>query len=217
MMPAVRPPKAKPTIVHVAERANVALSTVSRVLNGGYASQEVRTRVERVARELGYTPSPAARSLKSGRQGCIGVVVETSQGSWFTTILGGIEETLEAQSISVMLGSLALRGQYDSSAVLRWVRDRRVDGIIFVRCTAREKNLVDAARRSNLPVAFVAPDEHFEAGPIFGARNRDAAYALTEHLVSLGHTEFQFVGGPRDSVDTQDRLRGVRDALATHD
>src|SRR5262245_12789267 len=84
--------KRRATIVEVAERANVAFSTVSRVLNGGYASKEVRGRVEQAARDLGYTPSPIARNLKMGRQGAIGVIVESSQGSWFTQILGGIEE-----------------------------------------------------------------------------------------------------------------------------
>src|SRR4051812_4389344 len=41
------PVKDRPTIGMVAEQAGVATSTVSRVLNGGYASEEVRERVER--------------------------------------------------------------------------------------------------------------------------------------------------------------------------
>ena len=53
------------TIIEVAARANVAFSTVSRVLNGGYASPEVRARVEQAARELNYTPS-SAKTCVSG-------------------------------------------------------------------------------------------------------------------------------------------------------
>ena len=94
-------------------------------MNGGYASQRVRDRVERVARDLGYTPSSIARNLKMGRQGCIGVVTFTSQGSWFTQVLGGIEEALEDKTVSALLGSLALRGRYDSSTVARWIAERR--------------------------------------------------------------------------------------------
>src|SRR5262245_50488768 len=126
--------KRKTTIVEVAERARVAFSTVSRVLNGGYASAEVRVRVEQAAKDLGYTPSSIARNLKMGRQGCIGVVVESSQSSWFTQVLGGIEEALEEKTVSALLGSLALRGRYDSSTVSRWITERRVDGLIFARC-----------------------------------------------------------------------------------
>src|SRR5256885_9545153 len=84
--------KRRATIVEVAARANVAFSTVSRVMNGGCASQQVRERVKQAAKDLGYTPSSIARNLKMGRQGCIGVIVESSQGSWFTQVLVGIEE-----------------------------------------------------------------------------------------------------------------------------
>jgi LacI family transcriptional regulator len=206
--------KRKATIIEVAGRAKVAFSTVSRVMNGGYASQRVRDRVERVARDLGYTPSSIARNLKMGRQGCIGVVTFTSQGSWFTQVLGGIEEALEDKTVSALLGSLALRGRYDSSTVARWIAERRVDGLIFARCTLRERNLVEGARRARIPMVFVAPDEHFSAGPVFGTLNREATFALAQHLVKLGHRRIGFLGGPRDSVDTRDRLRGLRAGLA---
>jgi len=206
--------KRRTTIVEVAGRARVAFSTVSRVMNGGYASPEVRLRVEQAAKDLGYTPSAIARNLKMGRQGCIGVVVTTSQSSWFTQVLGGIEEALEEKrTVSVLLGSLVLRGRYDPSAITRWIDDRRVDGLIFARCTRHEASLVQRARRARIPMVFVAPDEHYGAGPVFGTPNRNAARALGEHLLELGHRRFGFAGGPQDSIDTLDRLAGLRDAL----
>ena len=72
--------RSRPTIAMVAEQAGVAASTVSRVLNGGYASIEVKQRVTRAIEALSYSPSNNARSLKLGRSGSIGVVVETTQG-----------------------------------------------------------------------------------------------------------------------------------------
>src|SRR4029079_13531344 len=104
----VQAARRRSTIIEVAAKANVAFSTVSRVLNGGYASQEVRSRVEQAARELNYSPSPIARHLKTGRQGCHGVRLESSQCSWFTQVLGGIEEALADKTISALLGSLNL-------------------------------------------------------------------------------------------------------------
>jgi LacI family transcriptional regulator len=205
------------TIIEVAAKANVAFSTVSRVLNGGYASAEVRARVEQAARELNYTPSSIARNLKTGRQGCIGVVVESSQCSWFTQVLGGIEEALAEKTVSALLGSLNLRGSYDATAIERWIADRRVDGLIFARCTRREEGLVMQAREAQLPMVFIAPDENFESGPVFVARNREAARTLTEHLINLGHRRFAFLGGPDKSADAIERLGGLRDALAARE
>jgi LacI family transcriptional regulator len=190
------------------------VSTVSRVLNGGYASREVQERVERVAKELGFTPSVTARNLKRGLKGCLGLVVESSQGAWFQQVLGGVEEELMDESVSIMLGSLEMSGRYDSAAVVQWITERRVDGIIFVRCTGREQSIVAHAQRSALPIVFVAPDEHFDAGPVFRAHNRDAAHDVADHLVSLGHRNIAFVGGPAESVDTQERLAGLREGLA---
>jgi len=213
----VQAARRRSTIIEVAARANVAFSTVSRVLNGGYASPEVRARVELAARELNYTPSSIARNLKTGRQGCIGVVVESSQCSWFTQVLGGIEEALADKTISALLGSLKLRGSYDASTIERWIADRRVDGLIFARCTRREESLVAQARQAQIPMVFIAPDENFDAGPVFVARNREAARSLTEHLVALGHRRFAFLGGPDKSVDAIERLNGMRDALAERD
>jgi DNA-binding LacI/PurR family transcriptional regulator len=213
----VQAARRRSTIIEVAARANVAFSTVSRVLNGGYASPEVRARVELAARELNYTPSPIARNLKTGRQGCIGVVVESSQCSWFTQVLGGIEEALADKTVSALLGSLNLRGSYDATTIERWIADRRVDGLIFARCTRREESLVAQARNAQLPMVFIAPDENFSAGPVFVARNREAARALTEHLIAHGHTRFGFLGGPDRSVDALERLAGIRDALSARE
>lgn len=183
-------------------------------MNGGYASQEARQRVERAARDLGYTPSSIARNLKMGRQGCIGVVTMTSQGSWFTQVLGGIEEALEERTVSALLGSLRLRGRYDSSTVARWIRERRVDGLVFTRCTPSEKSLVEGAAKAKIPMVFVAPDENFAGGPTFETDNRRGALELGRHLLRLGHRRMGFLGGPRASVDTRERLRGLREALA---
>jgi len=213
----VQATRRRSTIIEVAARANVAFSTVSRVLNGGYASSEVRARVEQAARELNYTPSPIARNLKTGRQGCIGVVVESSQCSWFTQVLGGIEEALADKTVSALLGSLNLRGSYDASTIERWIADRRVDGLIFARCTRHEESLVARARDAQIPMVFIAPDENFSAGPVFVARNREAARTLAEHLVALGHRRFAFLGGPEKSADAVERLGGLREALAARE
>jgi LacI family transcriptional regulator len=206
--------KERATIGVVAKRAQVAASTVSRVLNGGYASPEARARVEAAVKELGFAPSPAAKSLRLGRAGSIGLVVETSQGAWFTQLLGGIEEELIERQSSVLLGSLALRGHYDASTVESWMRERRVDGIIFVRYGRREKPLLTLGQKANIPCVFVAPDERVRSGLVVRAKNREAGERIAQHLLDLGHRHFWYVGGPSEAMDSQDRLAGLQQGLA---
>jgi LacI family transcriptional regulator len=205
--------RSRPTIAMVAEQAGVAASTVSRVLNGGYASIEVKQRVAKAIESLSYTPSTNARSLKLGRSGSIGVVVETTQGPWFTHLLGGIEAELSESKMSVSLGSLALRGHYDARQVRAWIDDLRVDGLVFARAGKREEPLVRAAAAARLPMAFVTPDEDFGVGHVFRAKNRSAGYEVGEHLVALGHRRIGFAGGPHDAADTVERLSGLIDRL----
>jgi LacI family transcriptional regulator len=205
--------RSRPTIAMVAEQAGVAASTVSRVLNGGYASIEVKERVAKAIESLSYTPSNNARSLKLGRSGSIGVVVETTQGPWFTHLLGGIEAELSDTKMSVSLGSLALRGHYDARQVRGWIDDVRVDGLIFARAGRREEPLVRAAAAARVPMAFITPDEDFRVGHVFRAKNRSAGYEVGEHLVALGHRRIGFAGGPREAADTAERLHGLVDRL----
>jgi DNA-binding LacI/PurR family transcriptional regulator len=205
--------KDKPTIRVVAERAQVAVSTVSRVLNGGYASAAAKGRVQLAIQELGYAPSITAQSLVTGRAGSIGVVSYTSQTTWFSQILAGIEEQLADSRQSVLLGSLMLNGRYDSSTVAAWIAERRVDGLIFIRYTRREHSLFSAAATSGLPVVLIGPDVKAPASSIVRCNNLDAGRIVAEHLIALGHKRVAFAGGPRESIDTRDRHRGLSHAL----
>jgi DNA-binding LacI/PurR family transcriptional regulator len=205
--------KDKPTIRVVAERAQVAVSTVSRVLNGGYASAAAKGRVQLAIQELGYAPSITAQSLVTGRAGCIGVVATTTQSTWFSQILAGIEEQLADSRQSVLLNSLMLNGRYDSSTVAAWITERRVDGLIFIRYTRREHSLFSSATASGVPVVLIGPDIKAPASSIVRCNNLDAGRLVGEHLIALGHKRLAFAGGPRESIDTRDRHRGLSQAL----
>ena len=202
------------TIATVASRAKVAPMTVSRVINGGYASPEVRARVEKAIKELGYAPSSTARSLRYGRKGCIGVMVESVHGSWFMGILSGIEEELTRRHVGLMLTSLKPKDRYDASTVAAWIEGKRVDGIVSARFTRQEQPLLDAAIKAGIPVTFICPDHSVDVGFTVRCRNFDAGKLMAAHLLELGHRRLGFIGGPRESIDTMDRLRGLQEAVS---
>jgi DNA-binding LacI/PurR family transcriptional regulator len=203
----------KPTIGAVAKRAQVAISTVSRVLNGGSASERIRQRVEQAIRELGYVPSVAAQSLVARRTGCLGLAVNSTQGPWFSQIITGVEEAIAPSRYSLLLGSMRLSGRYDPSAVSAWIQERRVDGLIFVRYASSQRPLFEAAARANLPVVLLAPDTDAPADYCARCNNAEAGWLVAEHLSELGHRSIAFAGGPRESHDTQARLQGLSEGL----
>jgi len=201
-------------IAEVAKHAKVSKSTVSRVINGGYASAEVKARVAKVIAKLGYTPWTTARNFSLGRAGCFGLVMENSQSEWITQILGGIEEELTAKHISLLVGSLVLKGTYDATTVLSWVRERRVDGLIFARPGRRERAVVEAARKAKVSLALITPDESFKSGAVLRSNNADAGREIADHLYDLGHRRIAFVGGPKESLDSQQRFEGLENGLS---
>jgi LacI family transcriptional regulator len=205
--------KKKPTIATVAAEAGVAVSTVSRYLNGHYVSRAARARVSEVIETLGYSRSWTARNLSLGRKGCIGVAVDSTEDPWFTQLLTGIEEELSTRDTSLMLASLELRGNYDARIVHDWIRGRRIDGLIIPKSSRRERVLLEAAVETQVPTVLVAPNEIVRTVAVIRGDNLMAGRTVASHLADLGHSSIGFAGGPRYSVDSQHRLRGLREEL----
>src|SRR6185369_3290067 len=135
----------KPTIADVAERAGVAVSTVSRYFNGHYVSLAAKQRISEVIAALGYSRSRNARNLSLGRTGSIGVVVDSTLDLWFTQLLAGIEEELSKHDATLMLASLAPRGHYDAHMAPRSLREKRVDALTIAKPGTRERPLLQNA------------------------------------------------------------------------
>src|SRR5699024_4670477 len=86
----------KPTIKDIASLSNVSVSTVSRVLNNsGYASDIVKRKVHKAAKELNYQPNAVAKSLKSNQTNTIGVIIPDISNSYFMDISKGIEDRID--------------------------------------------------------------------------------------------------------------------------
>jgi LacI family transcriptional regulator len=211
-MPTPRPKK--PTIATVAAHAGVAVSTVSRFLNGHYVSPEVRLRLGEVIQTLGYSRSWTARNLSLGRRGSIGVVVDSIADPWFVQLLLGIEEELTSRDSSLMLASLDLLGRYDPARPLDWIREHRVDGLIMAKIQRRDRPLLAAAVEAGLAVVTVNPDERLHDVQMLQCNNLEAGELVAHHLADLGHTRIAFAGGPAHALDSKQRLRGLTDGLA---
>jgi len=90
----------------VAERAGVHPGTASRALNPahpGRIAEPTASRVRAAARDLGYTPDPTARSLRTRRSGIVGVVVPDLTNPVLPPIVRGIEETLWREGLACLV------------------------------------------------------------------------------------------------------------------
>lgn len=186
--------------------------TVSRVLNGASnVNAGTRAKVEQAIKELGYLPNLAARSLRSRQTSTIALIVPDITNAFWTTVARGVEDAAQAQGYSVLLGnsdeSLAKQAGY-VNAVLQ----QRVDGVIIAPYDADARNLQPF---SELKTPVVILDRRVDGwkGDTVRSDSLSGAYALTQHLLSLGHRKIAIVSGPPNTSTAEERVAGYCLAL----
>lgn len=92
------------SIKEIAKLCDVSVATVSRVINNnGRFSEETRKKVENVIAQYSYKPNMVARSLRTSKSECIGVLVPNINNEFFSTIVLEIENYLFPKGYSVFI------------------------------------------------------------------------------------------------------------------
>ena len=197
---------ARPTLSDVAARAGVSASTASLAFSGsGPVSDATKDRVLAAAAELGYAgPDPRARSLRRGRSGIVGVVLEERVRAAFLDpvkiqMLDGITEGIASLGAGLLL--LTDTGEAGGNAV--GIESAPVDAVVLVGCSPRLGVAVEVLRRRGIP-AVAIEGAASEGVPQISIDNRAATRRGAEYLRELGHTDVALVTLPLDA----DRTRG---------
>ena len=175
------------TLSTIAERLGVSRSTVSNAYNRpDQLSRELRERILAAADELGYAgPDPAARLLRRGRVGAIGLVQHSLRYSIGDTanrmLLDGVAEVCEDEGLALVL--IDRRSpQPDRPDVLR---NALVDGVI-IHCDALDPDRLKLIEDRQLPTV-VLDAEAIGDGLSVGIDDEGGASAAAQHIVDLGH------------------------------
>jgi LacI family transcriptional regulator len=195
-------------IQDVATRAGVSAATVSRFLRGRRVRSE--DAIRRAVEELGYWPTAAARSLRSGVHYAIAVVVPDVTNPFFAALVKGIESVFRPGPYSVFLANTDESSEVEDAIVADVVR--RVDGIILAPATEQEETPL-RAREAGVPVVFV--DRELEGSEFDSVLvdNAGGAQAAAAHLVSLGHRRIGVISGPLNTTPGRRRHQGFVEEL----
>jgi DNA-binding LacI/PurR family transcriptional regulator len=212
----------KPTLRDVAAAAGVSLGTASNAFSKpDLLSAAMRERVLSEARRLGYAgPDPAARRLRTGRAGALGLIFTDRLPFAFddeaaVLFLRGVASTLERAGPGLLLIPTSPTRAEGASVV----RAAAVDGFIVYSTPTGDPRL-EAALERGLPVITV--DEPREVPtPFVGIDDRAGGRLAARHLVELGHERIAIVGFPEYAHDdeslpfdaTRERLAGYREGL----
>ncbi len=200
------------TISQVAEEAGVSAMTVSNVLNGKPgASEETRRRVIEVSERLGYQRNVAARSLKSGRTGLVGVMTLDLTNQYGLEIVRGIADELAVAEQEVLINATYQDAVRERERV-EFLARGLVDGVLMV-APALEDETVELLKRRGLPCVIIDPRRQDVPLPRVTVENYHGARLGAQHLIDLGHTRIAYIKGGLDLESTHQRFQGYCDAL----
>jgi LacI family transcriptional regulator len=205
-------PGTAPTIKHVAEAAGVSTATVSRVLSGlAGVRADVRDRVREVVRSLGYQPNRVARSLRVRTTRTIGVIIPDIENPFFTRVVRGIEEVLQAAEYSLLLAD-SNESPARERANLATLQAEGVAGVIFTAAEGQRadyRNLL-GPRLPLVAVSRVLPGLKEDTVTV---GNAEGARMAVAHLIGLGHRRIGLISGPMGISTARDRQAGYEKAL----
>lgn len=210
----------RPTIIDVAHAAGVSRATAARVMAGATNVDPTMTHaVERAAERLGYQTNVAARTLRSGRAGAVGLVIAVEElgsvnGTFFTAVLKGAAKGLAAGEVQPVL---LPADQEDVDRVPRFLRSGSLDGAIVI-LQHEISHLVDKLAGSSVPIAWVGrPHADIEPDPIvIDSDNYGGGVLAGRALVEAGRRSIGIITGPLDLQQARDRTQGWTDELARH-
>ncbi len=210
--------KGKPArLVDVARAAGVVSMTASRAINRtGYVSDDVRKRVLKAAKKLGYRPNVLARSLKQQRLHTVGIMLSDIANPFSAELVEGMQETLAERGFAAFIATAGRSVETERDSLLAFV-DHRLDGILVAtRGTEIGNEIIAEITRRNVPVVTVGRPVEGSSVDCVTADHRRGAYEATTHLIELGHKHIGFVGVSIEDALNLRRFQGYADALADH-
>jgi LacI family transcriptional regulator len=209
------------TIRQLARLSGVSVGTVSRALNG-YTDvrPETRERIMRLASELDYTPTAAARALVTQRSHVIGVVLDTGEGHpdlqhpFFHEVIVGLKNHIGANGFDLLLFASERPGNgYGPHSYLKRCRHHNVDGVVLMGIDGDDPEVLRVVD-SELPTAGVDVELSGPATTFAISDNVAGARAAVRHLHGLGHRRIATITGLLGTRPGKDRLKGYGEGLA---
>ncbi|MBP2437030.1 LacI family DNA-binding transcriptional regulator [Microbacterium amylolyticum] len=198
-------------IREVAAHAGVSIATVSNALNQpDRVSEPLRERVRASVAHLGYIPMPAARQLRAGRSGLIGMTVINISNPYFAALIDGAEGAASDAGMRVLAANShddAIR-ERDHLGLFESVQ---VEGAL-VSPFGDTRAQLERLRRHGIPVVLVDATDPEHSSVAFD--NLAGGRIAAEHVIARGRRRVLFLGARDELHQVRERAQGVRDALA---
>lgn len=203
------------TQLDVARRAGVARRTVSNVVTGfPYVSDDVRERVLRAIKDLGYVPNHAAQQLRTGRSGVIALIVPEVGVGYFGELCNLIVDEAAAYGIGTVVAQTHGSRTRELAEIER-ILALQPDGLIVSPLELTRLDIDSIGERVDLALI----GEHFYGSDTasIAIDNVAASTAAVECLIRSGYSRIAYIGvagsSPRfDKLRREGYLNAMRNA-----
>lgn len=204
------------TLKDIARECKVSFSTVSKALKGSpEISSETIKIIQKKAKEMGYQPNLAARTLRTNRTYDIGVIFEDKTGAgfqhqYFATVISGIQKVAQEKGYEMTFLGGSTKKDYD---YYNHALSRNYDGVCILSCNFQSDGIKDLVQ-SNIPTVtldYFYDDKH----TAIMSDSTKGIEELLEYVISQGHTKIAMVHG-EDTLVTQQRLKAFNDTCKIH-
>ena len=200
------------TIKDIAKAARVSTATVSAVVNGtAYVSPELRLRVEKAVRELGYRPSRAAQTLRRGRSELIALSVADLANPFYARIVRSAEACVSARGYSLVVFN-SDENRESERRIIRRVQALGCDGLVIVPVGAPAEYVTNELTAVPPKVLLGRMIDGQDVDTVI-VDNVSAGRQATDYLLDLGHRRIGCITGRLGISTGRGRLDGMIEAM----
>jgi LacI family transcriptional regulator len=210
-------PARKPTIIDVASLAGVSIKTVSRVINNErHVSDDMRTRVCAAVAELGFEANESARGMRGQGPEKTYVVAHLygdAGGLYTHDVQLGLMERCRYFGYHLVVEELDYQSPDIERRAKDLVRRMKLDGVVLTAPLTDNEIVLGVLDEAGVPYVRVSPLTEARHLPSVRIDDRRAAYQMTQHLLTYGHTRIAFIRGLPNHAATELRFEGFQQAL----
>lgn len=202
-------------IKDVAREAGLAISTISKYMNGGNVRQDNKLKIEKAIEKLGYSPNEFARGLRGASTHTIGIVVHNFKDAFSAKLVGDIERNLRVRNYSIILTSHEGSREREKESV-KFLFEKQVDGLILEPMHGSD-DMCEWLLESKKPVLAVDRPLDAKLFDSVASNTMLGVYEGVEYFIGKGHTKIAMLSAGKNETlymaSSIERLKGFKRAM----
>ena len=190
-----------PTMLDVAKRAGVALSTVSYALNGTRPiSEETRQRISAAMEELGYQPHALARGLASKRSRIIALLFPAPERGFGITELEFVTSGADAARENGYHLVLWSSEMHDPDELRQLTQQGLADGVVVMEVHLNDER-INLLREIGFPFSMIGRCADTTGIGYVDIDFEQTVQETVSYLSGLGHTNIALLNQSQSAFD----------------